>query len=52
MEEFGFWLSDMEDKIAHTVSKPTTRIEACQLLAKTKARKEAFYRMDPIAAMM
>lgn len=36
MEEFGFWLNDMEDKLVTTVKKPETRVEACQLLATTK----------------
>lgn len=38
MEEFEFWLSDMEDKLVETVVKPKTRLEACQLLSRTKAR--------------
>ena len=36
MEEFEFWLEEMEDKVSTTVKKPTTRLEACQLLAVTK----------------
>ena len=36
MEEFGFWLTEMEDKLVTTTKKPETRVEACQLLATTK----------------
>ena len=34
LEEFEFWLSEMEDKlVATTAKKPGNRVEACQLLA-------------------
>jgi len=34
LEEFDFWLSEMEDKlVATTAKKPGNRVEACQLLA-------------------
>ena len=36
LEEFEFWLDEMEEKLEATVKKPATRVEACQLLATTK----------------
>lgn len=38
MEEFEFWLDEMEDKAVTTVQKPATRAEACELLKTAKVR--------------
>ena len=37
LEEFSFWLSDMEDQLVETAKKPATRVDAVKLLDKTKA---------------
>ena len=36
MEEFEFWLDEMEDKVVTTVQKPATRAEATELLETAK----------------
>ena len=36
MEEFEFWLDEMEDKVVTTVKKPATRAEATELLETAK----------------
>jgi hypothetical protein len=36
LEEFDYWLSRVERKLATTLKKPTTRPEASQILASTK----------------
>ena len=36
LEEFDYWLSRVERKLATTLKKPTTRSEASQILTSTK----------------
>ncbi|TRY67781.1 hypothetical protein TCAL_02923 [Tigriopus californicus] len=45
-EEFGFWLDEMEDKSVALTKKPSTRVEACQLLASTQSLKENILRKE------
>jgi hypothetical protein len=39
LEEFDYWLSRVERKLATTLKKPTTRPEASQILASTKVSR-------------
>jgi len=40
LEDFEFWLSRIERKLATTLKKPTTRSEASQILSSTKLLQE------------
>lgn len=40
LEEFDYWLSRVERKLATTLKKPTTRSEASQILTSTKFLQE------------
>ncbi len=52
VEEFEFWLEEMEDKISSTVKKPSTRLEACQLLSVTKKLHDEVVKREKPAELL
>jgi len=43
LEDFEYWLSRIERKLAITLKKPTTKIEAYKILDSTKVNQKGFW---------